>query len=189
MGEVFIFVGPSGVGKTTLANLLMAWDPNIKPVPSHTTREQRTTETEGIDYYFIEPWEFSLMETRGDFLAYSTVYENSYGTSKALVYEKLRKGHDVLLVLDYKGLQDTLEVLPDAVSIFIAPPAQHVLEQRLKARGTDSFEVVQKRLAIAANELKKARNLRHLVINDCLECALQELKDIVVEARAEHSLP
>jgi len=188
MSELFILVGPSGVGKTTLATRLMLADPNIHTVPSFTTRYRREGEVDGVDYVFITGNQFDCMETRGDFLAFSTVYGNKYGTTKQGVYAKLHKGHDVLLVLDYKGLQDALEVFPNAVSVFIAPPSTETLEKRLKARGKDPLETIKHRLRIAENELRNARELDHLIVNECVDCASEQLKHIVRATRRECSV-
>lgn len=179
MGSLFVFVGPSGVGKTTLANMLLDNCLNLTTIPSHTTRPRRSTEVDGVDYFFVGTPRFKLMETAGEFLAHSGVYGNNYGTSAAYVEAALTEGKDVLLLLDRKGVRDALVAFPNLTSIFIAPPSQSELVKRLLARGTDSAEVMRVRLETSQEEMLAASEMRYTVINDCLQCAYRQIRRII----------
>lgn len=164
---------PSGAGKTTLCQMLLAARPQMTRAITCTTRAPREGEKDGLDYYFLDAASFLKRLQAGNFLEHATVYGNSYGTLKSEVLGKLRQGKDVLLNVDVQGAASIRaaaandpELQRSLISIFLTPPSQAILEQRLTKRGTDTGPVVQKRLSVARQEVSQWKNFDYLLISD-----------------------
>lgn len=183
-GNLFIISAPSGAGKTTLARGLNEALPNTAFSISHTTRPRRRNETDGVDYYFVSEKEFRDMVDRGEFLEYARVFDNWYGTSKAAVRTLMEQGKTVLLDIDWQGARHVRQKMPGCRSIFILPPSLEELERRLRSRGQDSEEVIQRRMEQARDELKHVEEYQFVVRNDDFDRALKELCAIVSGERS-----
>lgn len=186
-GTLFIVSAPSGAGKTTLVGKLMAHDPAIRHSVSYTTRQPRPGEQDGHHYHFIDIQTFLAMRERGDFLEWAEVHGNFYGTSKSWLLDEMRAGRDTLLEIDWQGAQQVREVMPHAVGIFIVPPSIAELERRLRARGQDSEEVIQRRVAAALGELRHVDEFDFVIINNNLQEALEDLAAAVRASRLNFS--
>jgi guanylate kinase len=183
-GRLYVVAAPSGAGKTSLVKALMEREPRIRFSVSYTTRQPRANEVDGRDYHFVTQKQFQDMVERGDFLEHAQVFDNYYGTGVYAVEEALRQGELLLLEIDWQGARQVRGRLPAAHSIFILPPSRIALEQRLKARSTDSAAVIQRRLRDAADDLRHWTEFDYVVINDRFEQALADLQDIVHERGA-----
>lgn len=179
LGHLFILSAPSGAGKSTLCRALLAHFTDLQYSVSHTTRTPRKGERDGRDYHFISPAEFERMIEQGKWAEWAKVHGNYYGTSADYIENHLGAGRDVLLDIDVQGAAQILKRYPDSVPIFIMPPSMIELKVRLEKRGTDNRETIEKRLAEAENEIGQKDRYRHVVINDRLENAIDELIDIV----------
>jgi guanylate kinase len=146
---------------------------------SHTTRVQRPGELDGHDYYFVSMGEFMRQVSAGGFLEHARVFGNYYGTSQRAVDDLLQQGYDVILEIDWQGAIQVRRLRPDVVSVFILPPSQAVLEQRLRGRGQDSEEVIARRLAAAREEISHYGESDYLIVNEDFESALVELETVV----------
>ncbi|MFP5441865.1 MAG: guanylate kinase [Gammaproteobacteria bacterium] len=182
-GSLFIISAPSGAGKTSLVKALVESTPDIGVSVSHTTRAQRPGETDGVNYHFTTREKFLALAGHGDFLEHAEVFGNLYGTSSAWVNGELAQGRDVILEIDWQGAQQIRRLMPDAVGIFILPPSREVLRQRLVGRGTDSAEVVERRLASADEDMSHFSEFDHVIINDDFQLALAELRAVVLARR------
>ncbi len=182
-GTLYIISAPSGAGKTSLVRALLESTEGIQVSVSHTTRPMRQGEVDGRDYHFTDVEGFRAMIERGEFLEYAQVFDNSYGTSRIMVQQMINEGIDVILEIDWQGAQQVREQIPEAVSIFILPPSREELEQRLRGRGTDSDEVIARRLSEAANEMGHYAEFDYLVFNDDFDTAQAELRSIVLARR------
>jgi guanylate kinase len=182
-GSLFIVTAPSGAGKTTLVKLLLDHDSNVRQSVSYTTRAPRAGEVEGVAYHFIDVRTFVAMRDRGEFLEWAEVHGNFYGTSRVWLEEQMRSGHDMLLEIDWQGAQQVRERFHDAVGIFVMPPSTAELENRLKKRGLDSEEVIQRRVAAALGELRHVGEFDFVIINKDLQVALNELRAAVLASR------
>jgi guanylate kinase len=178
-GLLIVISAPSGTGKTTLCHKLLEEFPNVEFSVSYTTRKPRPGEVNGKDYWFVSREEFMKMVEEGDFLEWAEVYGNLYGTSKSQVLKALNQGKDVLLDIDTQGALQVKRNFPDAVLIFILPPSLKELERRLRKRGTDDEETIERRLRVAREEIKRARYYDYLIVNDELEVAYSRLKSII----------
>lgn len=177
-GKIFIVSAPSGAGKTTLCQALLRRHPELNYSISHTTRAPRPGETDGVDYHFITPEDFAARIEKKRWAEWAQVHGNYYGTSKDNIDEALEKGEDILLDIDVQGARQIRSHYPDAVTIFIVPPDMDALRKRLQSRGTDSPEVVQERMQNAVEELSHQNEYRHVVINEHLPLATEELATI-----------
>lgn len=178
---LWVTSGPSGAGKTTLLNKLMNESSSCVFSVSATTRSIRSGEMNEKDYFFISEAEFLQMAGRGEFLEWAKVHNNYYGTPKKFIEQKLNEKFDVILDIDVQGgLQVKNLHLPEAVMVFIAPPSIQDLEKRLRERGTETEEIIQRRLNNASWELTKISEYEYLVINDRLEEAVSHLKAIML---------
>ena len=186
-GRLFVIAAPSGAGKTSLVRALMEREPSLRFSISYTTRQQRPTETHGRDYFFVSRDEFEAMVERGEFLEHARVFDNYYGTARAQVEASLAAGQDLILEIDWQGAQQIRRQLPECISIFILPPSRGELERRLRGRGTDAEEVIQRRLRDAASDMTHWREFDHVVVNDVFDRALDELQAIV-HGRGENTL-
>ena len=174
-GKLFIISAPSGAGKTSLARALIANTGNARMSVSHTTRLRRSSETEGVDYYFVTQSEFLKMADEGVFLEYAEVYGNYYGTSRHAVQTMLDEETHVLLDIDWQGARLVRAQMPEAVSISILPPSVEELERRLRSRGSDSEDVIQSRMRQALDEMQHCREADFIVMNDDFNQALNDL--------------
>ncbi|RRJ82526.1 guanylate kinase [Aestuariirhabdus litorea] len=182
-GTLFIVAAPSGAGKTSLVKALVDSCPQILVSVSHTTRAARPGEREGVDYHFVTADQFQSMADRGAFLEHAEVFGNRYGTSQQWVEERLQAGEDVILEIDWQGGAQVRRLMPDAVSVFILPPSRETLEQRLQGRGQDDASVIAGRMAEAVSEMTHYVEFDYLVVNDCFETALGDLRSIIIARR------
>jgi len=182
-GTLFIVSAPSGAGKTTLVRKLMEQDPAIRHSVSYTTRPPRPAERDGHDYHFIDIQTFLAMRARGDFLEWAEVHGNFYGTSRSWLLAEMRAGRDTLLEIDWQGAQQVRALMPGAVGIFIVPPSLGELEQRLRARGQDSADVIERRVAAALGEMRHVDEFDFVIINNDLQEALADLAAAVKASR------
>jgi len=182
-GCLFIISAPSGTGKTSLVKALLQADPDLSLSISHTSRPPRAEEINGRDYHFVSEATFRQMLIRGEFLESAEVYGNLYGTSQKWILEAMKSGRDILLEIDCQGAKQVRQIFPQAVGIFILPPSTETLEIRLKKRGQDNIDVIQKRLTAAREEVSHVSEFDYVIINNKLEEALGDLTCIV---RAEH---
>lgn len=182
-GSLFIVSAPAGTGKTTLVQRLTTENPNVVASISYTTRKPRGEEVDGKDYHFISKEQFEKMIADNQFLEYVKLYNYYYGTSKEQVNKELQKGHQVILVIDTQGALKLKDNKVNAKFIFIKPPepAIEVLRERLSGRGTESKEVIEKRLAEADRELRAAKHYDYIIINDNLDDAYNSLRNIITK--------
>jgi guanylate kinase len=178
-GRLFVVSAPSGAGKTSLVKALMEREPRMRFSVSYTTRKPRPNEVPGRDYHFVSMERFADMLARDEFLEHAQVFDNHYGTGARAVDEALANGEQLLLEIDWQGARQVRARLPEACSIFILPPTRHALEQRLKARSTDSAAVIERRLKDAALDIGHFSEFDYVVINDRFEQALGDLQAIV----------
>jgi guanylate kinase len=178
-GRLFVIAAPSGAGKTSLVRALMEREPGLRFSISYTTRARRPNEVHGRDYYFVTRDEFDRMVADGGFLEHATVFDNSYGTSKAQVEQSLASGQDLILEIDWQGAGQVRAAMPECVTVFILPPSRAELERRLRGRGTDAEEVIRRRLRDAASDMGHWREFDYVVVNDDFEQALAELQRII----------
>jgi len=178
-GRLFVIAAPSGAGKTSLVRALMEREPSLRFSISYTTRRQRPNETHGRDYFFVTPEEFAAMAGRGEFLEHARVFDNCYGTARGQVEAALAAGQDLILEIDWQGAQQIRRALPECISIFILPPSRAELERRLRGRGTDADNVIQRRLRDAAADMAHWREFDHVVVNDDFAQALEDLLGVV----------
>jgi guanylate kinase len=185
---------PSGGGKTTLCQQLLAARPQMTRAVTCTTRPPREGERDGLDYYFLDAGSFLKRVQAGNFLEHATVYGNSYGILKAEVLGKLRQGKDVLLNVDVQGAatirekaQEDAELKRALVSVFLTPPSLDIVEQRLRRRATDSEAVIQKRLSVSRQEIAQWKNFEYLLLSTTIQEDLRRMLAIV-EAEKMRSL-
>jgi len=182
-GSLFIVSAPSGAGKTSLVNALLESDPQLIVSVSHTTRPRRPKEIAGVNYHFTDRDHFETMIADDAFLEYAEVFHNYYGTSRESLEAAMATGSDVVLEIDWQGAALIRQSLPETVSIFIVPPSQEALRDRLLQRAQDDAAVIESRLAEAVGEMQHHDEFDYLVINDQFDVALEELKAIVLAAR------
>jgi len=182
-GSLYIISAPSGAGKTSLVSKLTEKDSRIQVSISSTTRPKRPGEEDGVNYFFLSVDAFKQKVAEKDFLEHAQVFDNYYGTSKSAVESKLAEDKDVILEIDWQGAQQVRKLIPDAISIFILPPSLKELEKRLRGRGTDSEEVIERRMSDAVNEMKHFNEFDYLVINNNFDIALAELHSIFLATR------
>ena len=184
---VYIISAPSGSGKSTLVDKLMKLVPDLDFSVSYTTRPLRGSEQNGKQYYFISRDEFEQMNARDEFLEHANVFGNYYGTARRFLDEAAQKGHDLLLDIDVQGAEQIKRKLPDAISIFVLPPDRQTLERRLRARGEDSEQVIQRRLVTASREIENYDKYNYILVNDRLDESIKSLQDIVRSERLRRS--
>ena len=178
-GKFIVISGPSGVGKGTICNKLLN-EVNAWYSVSTTTREIREGEKEGVNYFFVTKEEFEDKIREGEILEYNIYKNNYYGTSKKIVLEKMNEGINVFSEIDVNGGKNIKKMFPDALLIYIAPPSMEELKKRLIERGTDSLEVIERRLAIAKEEAKQVGFYDYVIVNDDLEKATEKVKEIIL---------
>ena len=185
MANLFIVAAPSGGGKTSLVKNLIESLDDIEVSISHTTRSKRKSERDGVDYFFISDAEFIEMISDNAFIEHAKVFEHLYGTSAQQINERLEKGIDVVLDIDWQGAEQIRHLFKDAVSIFIVPPSLEVLRERLLKRGRDNESIIGDRMHKAQDEMSHYPEFDYLVVNDEFEQAALELKAIVVANRLQ----
>ena len=182
-GSLILISAPSGAGKTSLVKSVLDADPKIVVCVSHTTRAMRNGERNGENYYFVEDAEFDRMIAVGAFLEHADVFGKRYGSSRDEVDRCRADGKDVILEIDWQGADQVRGMLADAVSIFILPPSIAELEKRLRGRGQDSADAIQRRLAEAKTDMAQAARYDYLVVNDDFDRAQSELLSIIQSTR------
>ena len=183
---LILISAPSGGGKTTLCQQLLAARPDITRAITCTTRPPRPGEQDGVDYHFLEPAEFQKRIQAGDFIEHATVFGRSYGTLRSELLDRLRAGRDVLLNVDVQGaatIRNRAQAEPELkrtlVTVFLAPPSVAALEERLKKRNTDAPEEIQKRLAFARREIAEWSHFDYLLISSTIPEDLRQMLAIV----------
>ena len=182
-GLLILISGPSGTGKGTVCDLLRKNHPEIYYSISATTRQPRPGEQDGVNYYFYDKEKFRQMIDAGELLEWAEVYGNYYGTPKQKVLDRLNAGEDILLEIDTQGALNVMKAMPEGLFIFLLPPSLEELANRLKGRGTETEESLQRRLGAAVDEIKIAHNYRYVVVNDKVEAAEKAIAGII---EAEH---
>ena len=185
-GQLFVISAPSGAGKTSLVRALMKRSDTIGVTISHTTRDRRPEETDGINYHFVPEVEFTSMVDRGEFLEWATVFEHLYGTSTRAVNLILHHGKHLILEIDWQGAAQVRQKLPDTQSIFIFPPSLSALRDRLENRAQDDVETVDKRMSAAFEELSHWHEFDYLIVNDQFDTALAQLQTVVAGKGADY---
>ena len=184
-GTLYIISAPSGAGKSSLVKALIDIEPQIRVSVSHTTRAMRPGEENGVHYHFVEREEFVKMIEHGDFLERAEVFGNLYGTSQSYLQQTLDEGHDLILEIDWQGAEQVRKLMPQARSIFILPPSQQALRERLDKRGQDSAEIIDGRMREAVSEMSHYVDYDYLIINDDFAKALDDLKAIFHASRLQ----
>ncbi len=179
MSAVFIISAPSGSGKSTLVREILRLDHKLEFSISYTTRAPRGTEKPGQSYVYLSRDEFEGHIAAGEFLEYADVFGNYYGTHQSVWHKAKAEGKDLLLDIDVQGAQQLKEKIPDAVTIFVLAPSRDILEQRLRARSEDSAEVIARRLAGAAREIRNYHSYDYVVVNEQVEEAVATLLAII----------
>ncbi|MBE6729458.1 MAG: guanylate kinase [Ruminococcaceae bacterium] len=182
-GKLFIISGPSGSGKDTVMSALFQRHPEIKLSISSITRPMRTGEVEGEKYHFISREEFESMIEHDQLLEHNVFVGNYYGTPKKPVIDCIESGSDMILEVDVNGAKQIKSKMPEAISIFIMPPSYKELERRLIGRGTDSMEVIEKRLSSALGEIARASEYDYVVTNDVVDRCVDDILHIILAQR------
>ena len=182
-GLLFIIAAPSGAGKSTLVNAVLADDPQLVLSISYTTRAARAGEVNGREYHFVDRATFQRMLEAGEFLESAEVHGNLYATSQKQIADVRARGRDIVLEIDWQGAQQVRRIFPDAVGIFILPPSRPELERRLRRRGKDPEDAIQRRLAAAAEEMSHAAEFDFVIINKDFEEARRDLSAVVRASR------
>ena len=165
MTTVFIISAPSGSGKSTLVSRLLAGMPGLMFSISYTTRQPRGTEKDGESYHFVSRADFEAMAARDEFLEHAEVFGNYYGTHRGILEEARAAGKDLVLDIDVQGARQLIDRIPEAVTVFILAPSRQILETRLRARGEDREEVIERRLRDAAEEIRRYGDYQYVLIN------------------------
>lgn len=182
-GTLFIVAAPSGAGKSSIVNAVLARDPGIRLSISFTSRAPRPGERHAEHYNFVSAAEFEAMVAAGDFFEYARVHGDWKGTARQSVEPALAAGHDVLLEIDWQGARQVRQKVPDAVSVFILPPSRAALEERMRKRGQDSEEVIQRRLAAAREEMSHYAEFDYVIVNEVFDTAVAEMCSIFTASR------
>ena len=179
-GQLFIVSAPSGAGKTSLVKALVDSHAAVVVSVSHTTRDMRPGETDGVNYFFTSYKDFLQMIKNNEFLEYAKVFDHFYGTSLASVNEQLEQGLNVILEIDWQGAEQVRQRIHGTQSIFILPPSKQELLARLRGRGQDSEETIARRMRDAESEISHFDEFEHIVLNDDFDQALKDLTTLVI---------
>jgi len=182
-GKLYIVAAPSGAGKSSIVNACLARDPNICLSISFTSRAPRPGERHAEHYHFVEATEFERMVGAGDFFEHARVHGDWKGTARQSVEPQLAAGRDVLLEIDWQGALQVRQQMPDAISVFILPPSRQALEERMRARGQDSDEVIRRRLAAAREEMSHYDEFDYVIVNEHFATAVDEMCAIFTASR------
>ena len=186
-GNLFVVAAPSGAGKSSLVKALMELDARVQPSVSHTTRAPRGQEKHGREYYFVANAEFDAMVAADAFVEWAHVHSHRYGTSRQAIEERIAKGGDVILEIDFQGAVQIKNVFANAICIFILPPSWEELRARLERRAEDTADTIEKRLVNAAIEVAQVDKFDFVIINELFDRALFDLKAIVHSQRLKIS--
>ena len=182
-GTLFIVAAPSGAGKSSIVNAVLARDPNIALSISFTSRQPRPGERHAEHYHFVSKDEFESMVAAGDFFEHALVHGDWKGTARQSVEPQLNAGKDVLLEIDWQGARQVRDKVPGAVSVFILPPSREALEQRMRNRGQDSEAVIQQRLAAAREEMSHYGEFDYVIVNEHFAVAVDEMCSVFTASR------
>jgi guanylate kinase len=178
-GRLFVITGPSGVGKGTLIKELLRRVPGLELSVSATTRAPRGGERDGVDYHFLEEEDFDRLLAEGAFLEHASYSGHRYGTLRSEVEQRLALGRGVILEIEVQGARQIRGRVPGSVLVFVAPPRPEALRERLRSRGTDTPEQIDRRLEVARHELDAQREFAHVIVNDDIDRASEELAQLV----------
>ena len=187
-GTLFIVAAPSGAGKSSIVNAVLARDPRLCLSISFTSRQPRPGERHAEHYHFVSAGEFQRMIDAGDFFEHARVHGDWKGTARQSVLPQLAAGRDVVLEIDWQGARQVRKQVPGAVGIFILPPSRGALEQRMRSRGQDSEETIRRRLAAAREEMSHYDEFDYVVVNEVFEAAVDQVGAIVTASRARRPL-
>ncbi|MFK3650981.1 guanylate kinase [Lysobacter enzymogenes] len=182
-GTLYIVAAPSGAGKSSIVNAVLARDPNIRLSISFTSRKPRPGERHAEHYHFVSEQEFEAMVAEGDFFEHARVHGDWKGSARQSVEPFLAAGKDVLLEIDWQGARQVRNKVPDAVSVFILPPSRRALESRMRSRGQDSEEVIGQRLAAAREEMSHYGEFDYVIVNEVFDTAVDEMCAIFTASR------
>ncbi len=186
-GNLFVVAAPSGAGKSSLVNCLLAHDPAIQLSVSYTTRAPRGQEVDGREYCFVSRAEFERRIADGEFLEWAEVHGNLYGTSRAWLQQRMQAGTDVMLEIDWQGAEQVKAQFANAVSVFVLPPSYEELEARLQRRGEDSADVIARRMLEARVETPHASSFDFIIVNHDIDHALRDLQAVVAAQRLRYA--
>jgi guanylate kinase len=186
-GNLFVVAAPSGAGKSSLVKALLELDSHLAVSVSHTTRAPRGQEQHGREYWFVDEAGFKAMIERGEFFEWARVHGQLYGTSRVAIEDRLARGEDVVLEIDWQGAQNIKRLFEHTVLIFVLPPSWDELRQRLQRRGEDRPDVIEERMANAREEVAHAREFDFVIINSLFETALFDLKTVVHSQRLKYA--
>lgn len=178
-GLLFVVTAPSGAGKSSLIQGLLAAERDVALSVSYTTRAPRRGEVDGREYHFVDPGTFAAMLERGEFLESAVVHGHHYGTSQKVIEKALATGIDLVLEIDWQGAEQVRRLHGDAIGVFILPPSMGELERRLRARAQDADDVIRRRLTNAAEEMSHAVEFKYAIINNNFDDALLDLRAVV----------
>jgi guanylate kinase len=182
-GNLYVIAAPSGAGKTTLTRALVESVPDLVLSISHTTREKRPHEIDGVNYFFINTETFETLITQQAFLEYATIFDHLYGTSKQVVEATLQKGIDVILEIDWQGHRQIKKIFPDTIGIFVLPPSLQDLYERLTKRNQDAQSIIKKRIEDVKETVGHIHEFDYIVMNDEFARALTDVKNIILAGR------
>lgn len=182
-GNLYVIAAPSGAGKTTLTQALVEAVPDLVLSISHTTRQKRPHEVDGVNYFFIGKPEFEQLIAEQAFLEYATIFDNFYGTSKQVVESTLQKGMDVILEIDWQGHRQIKQMFPNTIGIFILPPSLQDLYDRLTKRNQDAEVIIKQRIIDVKETVSHIHEFDYIVMNDEFDRALNDLKSIIATGR------
>ncbi|MFZ1361620.1 MAG: guanylate kinase [Candidatus Nanopelagicales bacterium] len=180
-GQLVVVAGPSGVGKSTVVRRIVELDPEVHLSVSATTRTKREGEVDGIDYFFMNADDFAKLREEGGFLESAQFAGNSYGTPKREVEQRLDQGQIVLLEIELQGVRQVKAALPEAMTVFVAPPSWDVLRERLSGRGTEDEATIARRLEVAKTELAAQSEFDQVVVNDSVDDAARAIIALVCD--------
>ena len=187
-GLMLVLSSPSGAGKSSISRHLLSEEDDLTMSVSATTRQRRPGEIDGKDYHFTDVTSFQIGINKGEFLEYAKVFDNYYGTPRALVEERLKTGHDVLFDIDWQGTQQLAELMPeDLVKVFILPPSIAELEKRLLSRAQDTADVVANRMSKAADEMSHYPEYDYIIVNHDLPQSVEAVRKILHAERLKRT--